>query len=167
MESASEGKKRPTILTFLCTLSLIAGTWGLMSNLSNYENASQVSTMTGQAIAETQDKILGAMRGGGQQKELMINIFKEFSILTDTVRIKQNALFGIMSNILTLIGVMLMYRLRKKGYGIYLLGLGVYVLSPLLVFGFKNMAGISFFVFSLFVALLFSLFYSRMLKYMD
>lgn len=167
MDSASEGKKRPTILTFLCTLSLIAGSWGLMSNLSNYENANQVSTMTGQAIAETQDKILATMKGGGQQRQIMINTFKEFTILTDTVRIKQNALFGMMSNVLTLIGVFLMYRMRKKGYGVYLLGLGVYVVSPLLVFGFKNLAGISFFLLSLFVGLLFSFFYSRMLKYMD
>lgn len=165
MESASEKRKRPTTLTILCTLSLVAGTWGLMSNLSNYENANQVSTLTGQTIDQTRDRLMSAMQSGAQ-KQVLAKTFEEFSILTDTVRIKQNALFGIMSNVLTLIGVSFMYRMRRKGFGIYLLGVGVYVLAPLFVFGVSNMAGISFFLLSLFVGLLFSFFYSRMLKYM-
>lgn len=165
MERASDGNKRPTILTILCTLSLFAGTWGLMSSFSNYENANEVSSLTAQAIDQTRDRFLSSMQSG-PQKDAILKTIKEFSILTDTVRIKQNALFGILSNLLTLIGVSFMYRLRRMGYGIYLLGIGVYVFSPLFVYGPSNMAGMSFFVLSLFVGLLFSYFYWRMMKYM-
>lgn len=166
MENASEMRKRPTILTILCTLSFISGTWGLMTNLSSFENAGEVATGMIQSLDQAKNSFLNAIKSGAE-REKMAKIFADFNILTDTVRIKQNAMFGIMSSILTLVGVSFMYRMRKKGFGIYLLGIGVYVCTPAVVYGLGNLAGVSFFVWSLLVGGIFSLFYWRTIKYME
>jgi len=165
MESVPEMKPRPTFLVVLCTLSFIAGTWGLVANFSNYENAASVSTSISQTMDETRALMKSSIRTGADQK-MMDRLFTDFSILTDTTKIKQSALLGILSNILTLIGVLLMYRMRKKGFGFYIMGIGVYIGSPILVYGLQNLAGMSFFLLSLLIGLLFSVFYLRTLKYM-
>lgn len=159
-------RKRPTTLSVLCTLSLLAGTWGLMTHLSTYENAEEVSVQMIKTMEETKGKLMGTIRTGAE-RDMVGKLFADFGAMTDTVRIKQNALFGVMSSILTLLGASLMYRMRKKGFGIYLLGIGVYIASPLVVYSLKNLAGLSLFIWSLIIGLVFSLFYWRMIKYMD
>lgn len=165
MENASEVKKRPTVITVLCTLSFISGTWGLMTNLNTFDHSGEVATAIAQSVEQTKSAFLTAIKSGAE-RDKMAKMFNEFNILTDTVRIKQNALFSIMSNILTLIGVSFMYRLRKRGFGIYLLGMGVYVFTPAVVYGLGNLAGVSFFILSLLIGLVFSFFYWRTTKYM-
>lgn len=166
MDANPQMKARPKMLVILCTLSFMAGTWGLLANFSNYENAAAVSTGISQTMDETRKLMTSSIKTGADQKNVD-KVFTDFSILANTIKIKQNALLGIVSNILTLIGVFLMYRLKKKGFGFYLLGIGVYILAPILVYGIQNVAGLSFFIMSLFVGLLFSYFYKRALKYMS
>jgi hypothetical protein len=166
MDSVPERKNRPRLLTILCIISLFGGSWGLMSNLGNLENAEKLSSLTAQTIEETRDRMSG-LSPDARTKKSMTAIFEDFQVLTDTVKIKQMALFGILSNLLTLVGAALMYRLRKNGFGIYLLGIAVYVAAPMVVYGLTNLAGISFFVFTLLISLIFSLLYARTRKYLS
>ncbi len=167
MDSVPERKIRPRLLSILCFLSLLGGSWGLMSNLGNLENADKLATLTAQTIEETRDRMMLNLPGDARTKKSMTAIFEDFTVLTDTVKIKQMALFGILSNLLTLVGAVLMYRLRKNGFGIYILGIAVYVAAPVVVYGFNNIAGISFFVFTLFISLVFGLLYAKNRKYLS
>lgn len=137
-----------------------------MSNLGNLENAEKLAQLTEQTIGETQDRMT-ALAPDSRTQKAMKSIFDEFQVLTDTVKIKQMAMFGILSNLLTLIGAVLMYRLRKNGFGLYMLGIAVYVASPLVVYGLTNMAGLSFFILTLVISLLFSLLYAKNRKYLS
>jgi hypothetical protein len=166
MDSVPERKNRPRLLTILCILSILGGSWGLMSNLGNLENAEKLSELTEQTIEETQDRMT-ALSPDTRSQKAMKSIFDDFQVLADTVKIKQMAMFGILSNLLTLIGAVLMYRLRKNGFGLYMLGIAVYVTSPLVVYGLNNMAGLSFFIFTMIISLIFSLLYAKNRKYLS
>lgn len=165
MENIPEIKKRPDWLTFICILSFVAGSFELASNFNKFQHAATVSAELAEAMDEMRGKMLNTIPSGAD-KENLKKIFEDFSMLTSTVKIKQGALLGILSNLLTLVGVFLMYRMRRKGLGFYFIGIGVYIASPVILYGFNNIAGVGFFIFSLFIGLLFSFLYWRMRKYM-
>jgi hypothetical protein len=83
------------------------------------------------------------------------------------VKLKKNALYNIIANLLTLGGGFLMFQLRKPGYWLYLLGTGISVISPLAIFGVTNLLGIGMTAVLGFVGVLFAVLYAMNLRHMN
>jgi hypothetical protein len=101
-----------------------------------------------------------------EQKSFMEKMFSGANELMDTVKVKQNSLFSIMSNILTLVGALLMFRLKRTGFGIYVLGIGVFIAAPLVIFGPSNIFGLMMTFFLGLIGVLFIILYRLNLKHM-
>jgi hypothetical protein len=84
----------------------------------------------------------------------------------DTRKIKQNGLFMVMSNILTLLGAIMMFRLKRTGFGFYVIGTAVYVLAPLLIFGGKGFFAMMMTMALGFMGIIFVILYALNLKHM-
>lgn len=165
METAVEPKKRPDFLTILCVLTFIGSTWGIFSGLTNYNNADVMAEMSRQMIEQQKEEAMDKATTAGQ-RSFMEKMFSGANDLMDTVKVKQNSLFSIMSNILTLVGAVLMFRLKKTGFGIYVLGIGVFIAAPLVIFGPANIFGL-FMTFLLgIVGVVFVILYGLNLKHM-
>jgi hypothetical protein len=165
METAAESKKRPDFLTILCVLTFIGSTWGIFSGLTNYNNADVTAEMSRQMIEEQKEQAMDKAVTAGQ-KSFMEKMFSGANELMDTVKVKQNSLFSIMSNLLTLVGALLMFRLKRTGFGIYVLGIAVFIAAPLVIFGLGNIFALFMtFVLGL-IGVLFVILYRLNLKHM-
>jgi hypothetical protein len=166
MESVAEPKKRPDFLTILCVLTFIGSSWGIFSGLTNYNNADVMAEMSRQMIEQQKEQAMDKAVTAGQ-KSFMEKMFSGANELMDTVKVKQNSLFSIMSNILTLVGALLMFRLKKTGFGIYVLGIAVFIAAPLVIFGVGNIFGL-FMTFLLgIIGIIFVILYRLNLKHMS
>ncbi len=165
METAAEPKKRPDFLTVLCVLTFIGSTLGILSGLTNYNNADVAAEATRQMIGEQKEKALDKSVTAGQ-KSFLDKMFSGANEMMDTVKVKQNSLFSIMSNILTLVGALLMFRLKKTGFGVYVLGIAVFIAAPLVIYGPSNVFGLFMTFFLAFIGILFIILYRLNIKYM-
>jgi hypothetical protein len=165
METAAEPKKRPDFLTILCVLTFIGSTWGIFSGLTNYNNADVMAEMSRQMIEQQKEEAMDKATTAGQ-KSFMEKMFSGANDLMDTVKVKQNSLFSIMSNVLTLVGALLMFRLKRAGFGVYVLGIGVFIAAPLVIFGPANIFGLFMTLFLGLVGVLFVILYGLNLKHM-
>ncbi len=166
METVAEPKKRPDFLTILCVLTFIGSTWGILSGLSSYNNADVTAEMTRQMIEQQKEQAMDKA-ATPSQKTFMNKMFSGANEMMDTVKVKQNSLFSIMSNLLTLVGAVLMFRLKRTGFGIYALGIAVFIAAPLVIFGPSNIFGLMMTVVLGFVGILFIILYRLNIKYMS
>jgi hypothetical protein len=124
---------RPTFLTVLCVLTFIGSGFGIYSAITNYTSAEMASGMTKEIMDETRDK-LEEETDGEPGAEVVTKIIDSVSSNINVATIKNNALASSVSNILTLIGAVLMWGLNKKGFFIYLIGAAVGVLAPFVIY---------------------------------
>lgn len=132
---------RPTVLTVLCILTFIGSGWGIVSNLNSYRHAGLSSEVVSTVLDSAQTQIRKEAEGnpGADIADRMLSGARE---MADPFKIRKNALYSLIACMLTLGGGFLMFQLRKLGFWVYLLGTGVSVMAPLVVFGTDNIVGI-------------------------
>jgi len=121
---------RPTFLTVLCILSFIGSGYGAFKGFNGYFTAD----VTAKMMSQVQDQVNDQMADKPQPnfiKSMMGNMFSSMS--ADNIR--KSSLVGILSNILTLTGAILMWQLRKNGFYVYIAGILVAVIAPIALFG--------------------------------
>lgn len=165
MEISENVRKRPDFLTVLCVLTFMASITGILSNLNGYYSADEVSEMTRERLEKTKDDAMEKVKTE-EQKSIMEKMFTGANDLLDTRKQKQSNLFNIMANALTLAGAVMMYRLRRSGYGVYALGIAVWILSPLVIYGVNNYMGVGMAVTLSIAGGLFLVLYGRNLRHM-
>jgi hypothetical protein len=165
METIGPRRKRPDFLTVICILSLLSSIFGIMSNLNSYSNADTVSELTRERLEMSREEAMGKMKTT-EQKGMVEKMFLGANELLDTRKQKQSALFNVMANVLTLIGAGMMFNLRRSGFGVYALGIAVWVATPLLIFGVDNYMGIGMAFMLGIIGGLFLILYRRKLKHM-
>ncbi len=165
METSDSPRKRPDFLTVLCVLSFLASISGLMSNINSYNNADVVSEMTRERLEMSKEEAMGKMKTS-EQKGMVEKLFLGANELLDTRKQKQSALFNIMANLLTLVGAGMMFNLRRNGFGVYALGMAIWVATPLLIYGADNYMGIGMAISLAIIGGLFLILYARNLKHL-
>ncbi len=165
METGAAPPIRRDFLTVLCALTIMASSFGIFSNLANYRNADVISEMTRESLEMNKEQAMEKAKTSGQQG-MIEKLFSGANELLDTRKQKQNNLLNMMANALTLAGGVMMFRLRRTGYGIYALGMAVWILAPLVIYGAANYMGIGMTAMLGLIGGLFLLMYSRQLKYM-
>lgn len=165
METSDRPRRRPDFLRIICVLSFVASISGIMSNLNSYNNADLVSEMTRERLEMSREETMDKMKTA-EQKGMVEKMFSGATELLDTRKQKQSAIFNIMANVLTLVGAGLMFNLKRRGFGIYALGIAVWVASPLVIFGADNLMGIGMTISLALIGGLFLILYWRNLKHM-
>lgn len=133
----TETNIRPTFLTVLCILTFIGSGWGIVDSLIDYFNA-DLAGDTIELVEEQMDEALEEI----EDDENMTDKQKEFvegfmGGITDSLtpeNIRKSSLVSFISNLLTLLGAILMWQLRKNGYWLYLLGVLVMVIGMAVIF---------------------------------
>ena len=108
-----------------------------------------------------------AMDADPKGKEQFEVAMEEIAFANTRSNMRDNSFFSLVSNLLTLIGAVLMLRLKKNGFRLYVLGCLIGIIAPLIVFGSGNFLGISYAMLSGFSSALFILLYALKLKYME
>jgi hypothetical protein len=129
-----ETNLRPTLLTVLCVLTFIFSGFGIFSAITNYTSADTTAGITKDAIEEAKDKIEGEAKnekGAAFVGKIMDTVTAGITVQN----IKNNSIASLIANILTLIGAVLMWGLNKKGYWLYIIGIAVAIITPMLIYG--------------------------------
>ena len=156
-------KRRSDFLTVLCVLSFLGSGFGIVNSLTNYANADVLSEIGREAIVQTREKVDEEVESG-KGKKIAEKMISGASAMLDPEKLKQNYLLGLISNLITLGGAIMMFRLRKIGFWMYIAGTMVLVATPLIIFGVSNLLGLGItFGFGV-VGLLFIVLYSINLK---
>jgi hypothetical protein len=165
METSAAPLQRPVFLTILCVLTFFGSTMGIMGGLSDYNDANVKAELTRQMIDQEKDKALDKAETASQ-RSMMEKLFSGSDQMMDTRKIKQNGLFTVMSNIMTLLGAIMMFRLKRTGFGFYVIGTIVYVLAPLLIFGGKGFFAMVITMALGFMGIIFVILYALNIKHM-
>jgi hypothetical protein len=107
------------------------------------------------------------MEADPKGKEQFEKAMEDISFANTRSNMRDNSFFSLVSNLLTLIGAVLMLRLKKNGFRLYVLGCIIGVAAPIIVFGSGNFLGLSYAMLSGISSILFVLLYAFKLKYME
>ncbi len=154
--SAAMAPKRPTFLTVLCILSFIGGAWGIIGGIMNMATGpataaamSEMTTKMDEAKSQMGDDAASGIAG---------NIMDAATDVASkaAASAKQIGMCNIGLAVLSLLGVFMMWNLKKSGFYLYTLAtigglavplifLGVNLISILSV-GFGGLIGVVFII---------------------
>jgi hypothetical protein len=150
---------RSTFLTVICILTFIGSGWGVIGSISSYATADMSAAVTRETVSNTES----------QTNELnTLSIFKQmFGSLAGEMtleNIKESALLKLISTLLTLLGGIMMFKLKKFGFYLYIVGTIIYSGTPIIIVtSFFAIAGA---VFAALIGIAFIVMYGSNLKYM-
>ena len=70
-----------------------------------------------------------------------MKVLKDINVFFESKKIKQNAVASMLCNVATFIGALLMFRMNRAGFWVYVLGTVAGVAAPLIIFGNNSLAG--------------------------
>jgi hypothetical protein len=118
--------KRSTFLMVICILTFIGSGFGILGGMFTFVTADAVATMN----TRFQDRVEPQESPG-----FLKSIFHSAAENSDPAKIKESALASLLSNLLTLTGAIMMFKLRKPGFYLYVFGILIYIIVPVLFLG--------------------------------
>lgn len=164
-EFEEEPLSRPVLLNVLCILTFIGSSWAIITSIWAYNTADKTAQMISYSSNRNmpdsirrQDSVIykvGDKKRSMFGEKMMLSFTKLFTAET----IKKNALGGIFSAIFTLAGALLMWRLRRVGFYLYITGIVIGIIVPFYLYG-NNLVAVGIAVFSGFFGLVFIALYA-------
>ncbi|MDA3613954.1 hypothetical protein [Polluticaenibacter yanchengensis] len=145
--------KRSTFLTVLCILTFIGSTLAIFQQgYIYYKPETQYANSSNMNKTKTDNKFVNKMAAAMEE-------FKDLG------KIQNNAMFGMLTAIITLTGGILMFKQNKKGFYLYIAGCFLSILIPFLIYpdNFIIKLGLAF---NLFICIVFCIMYAFCLKEM-
>jgi len=158
----ADNPKRPTFLTVLCILSFIAGIWGIYSGIqSSFTDKPQ------RDLEEARTEMEEAMDQMGDGPAMVVNMLESALEMAELTAVNAQNLgyVAIATSLLSLLGVWLMWNLRRMGFHIYVVASLLGLLLPFAFLGFSMVALIGLGFGALFT-ILFIILYAVNLKHM-
>ncbi len=164
---AMEVKKptRPTFLTVLCILTFVVSGYFFVQSLIGVFINNSMDTATFNEVTEQLYESMDEMEG--EQREFMQRIIDGMQVTVNAV-IENAVTLGIIEMLASLLGIfgaILMFRLNKKGYYLYILAKIIGVIAPLAIIG-VNILTLSLYGFTALIGILFIVLYGVNVKYM-
>jgi hypothetical protein len=156
---------RPTFLTVLCILTFIASAYGIYSAITSYSSADIAAGVGQEAMEKVKDQMDDAATDEASSA-MVDKMMNSVSGALQPENIKKNGIATGLSSLLTLLGAILMWGLNKKGYFIYVVGVLVSIIAPVVIYG-GGLMGMATAGWSIFTGLLFSILYFLNLKHMS
>lgn len=153
---------RTTFITVLCVLTFVGSGYSLVSSIITMQLAGKFEQLNEQAVNK-EIKSSGTEKGN-EFAEKMINDSKEMLKKENVIKLN---IGNIVANLLTLAGAILMFRMNKRGFWLYLAGIIIWIGTPLALFGVNSVPGIISAVGQGIVGVLFVVMYAFNLKEMN
>jgi len=121
---------RSTFLTVICVLTFIGSGLGIVGSVRSYVGADTISSIASGAMENAEDKM--------DQKDTPNFVRQIFSSLTAGLsadNIRKSSILKLVSCLLTLLGAIMMWNLKKIGFYLYIAGTIVLVISPIVILG--------------------------------
>lgn len=152
---------RPTLLTVICILSFLFGAYSLITGaIGSFREPSDADrAMVQQRMEEAQQQSAGVAGVESMMESMNVGLQ---NTLDHAKGINRG---GALAAIISLLGVWMMWNLRKSGFWLYLLGTVIGLAVPLYFIG-GNIIGFGYVAFFGFISLLFIILYAVNLKYM-
>lgn len=163
MENITTGQ-RPTFLTVLCVLSFVGGLWGAWDGMKSAFTDAPL-----EEVEEARMAIEEAMtQVDGPGADVAVRMMEEGLALAEQAATNAVPLgyIGLISSVLGLVGVWMMWNLRKNGFYIYVVSSILGLSLPYIFIGF-SMVGLLGLGFVGFITVLFIVLYAIHLKYMS
>ena len=172
-EFEQEPHIRPTLLTVLCILTFIGSGMTIVTNIGNsYQYLSLFCTHNGKDVYFFCWKQAGMIQPGkmillsGKMRKTL-----SFRAKNDVVglkrmtveNIRKSAIGAIISGVCTLLGALLMWRLRRNGFYLYIAGVIIGLVVPFYLYG-NNFLAVGISSFSGFFGLVFIALYALNIK---
>jgi hypothetical protein len=157
-------KKRPTFLTVLCILSFIgSGGFGLLNSLYTYVTFESSYPAKIEQATEGLAKMEEAGMESGFFYSLTENGIIQLNALSKNLELITgvNCLFAILS----LVGVFMMFKLKKNGFYLYLAANLFWLLVPLALIDFDAMLSMT--IIGAIITAIFAIMYALNLKHME
>lgn len=152
---------RPTFLTVLCILTFLYSGFSIVNGARVYMNPYQTIQETQDQFDELEDQI-----DQDEMPAIISDLFSSVSRINTPETLKKNSMATIIVSILTLLGAIFMWDLKKRGFYIYVAGTIAGVIIPLVVYG-GNFLGIASAFGAAVIGGLFVYLYSRNLQHMN
>lgn len=162
----SSKELRPRFLTVLCYLTMFASTYMIFSSMGGIVDPEAVTKQMNDALNNYEEIFNSSQPQNAEIEKAMDKIISDISSAIGTSSVKENNIFTLIINALSLIGAWLMLRLRKIGFHFYLVSNLIAVAAPLLIFGAGNILGYSLAIYYGVTGLLFVILYALKMKYM-
>lgn len=153
---------RTTFITVLCVLTFVGSGYSLVSSIITMQLAGKFEQLNEQTVNK-EIKSSGTEKGN-EFAEKMINDSKEMLKKENVIKLN---IGNIVANLLTLAGAILMFRMNKRGFWLYLAGIIIWIGTPLALFGVNSVPGIISAVGQGIVGVLFVVMYAFNLKEMN
>jgi hypothetical protein len=157
-------KKRPTFLTVLCILSFIgSGGFGLLNSLYTYVTFESSYPTKIEQATEGLEQMEEAGMESGFFYSLTENGIIQLNALSENLEMITgvNCLFAILS----LLGIFMMFKLKKNGFYLYLMANLFWLLVPLALIDFDAMLSLT--IIGAIITTIFAIMYAVNLKHME
>jgi hypothetical protein len=162
---------RPTLLTVLCILTFIGSSMGILGNVYSYSTAYKTAHFVSginKDLHQNDSTNLNDTSGTGKSRSGRIfakKMILQASTMATPENIRHKALGTIISDLITLLGALLMWKLRRSGFYLYIAGILIGISVPLYIYG-TNFSSIGIASFTAFFGLLFIILYGLNIKSM-
>lgn len=159
--------QRPLFLKVLCILTFIGSSYTIITSAVAYFNADKVASLVTSAKQEINKDIQENSKTEWDAKEngFATKVMDNMSVMSNPDNIRNSSLGNIIASVLCLFGAILMWRLNRTGFYLYVLGTIIGVIVPFYVFGSNFLTALSV-GFVGFIGVLFVIFYAMNLKSM-
>lgn len=156
---------RSTFLTVLCVLTFLGSALGFFNGFNTYLTADTTVAKMKKSQNSNRDSAMAEMqKAKDKESKIGYKMMSSMEGLMDAGKLRQSGIASIFINLLTLTGAILMWRLNKIGFYIYVAGTIAGIATTFLIYGTNNfMLNIGTAV-SGFIGLVFILMYAFNLK---
>ena len=157
--------QRPTFLKVLCILTFIGSCYAIINGTVTYFNADKVANAMISAKAKMNEDIHKKSNADPEGNGLASKVMNNMSVMANPDNLRKSSLGSIIASVFCLLGAILMWRLNRTGFYIYILGTIIGIAVPFYVFGNNFLTALSV-GFAAFIGVLFVIFYAMNLKSM-
>lgn len=156
---------RPTFLKVLCILTFIGSGYGIINSVYTYFNADQIANMMTVHKGEIAEDIKNKNGKDKQSDTFMKKIMTDVSKVSTPESLRKTSIGNAVSSLICLFGALLMWKLRRAGFYLYILGTAIGIILPFFLLGSNFITNLSAGIYS-FIGILFIIFYAMNLKSM-
>ena len=157
--------QRPTFLKVLCILTFIGSSYAIITSTYTYFNAKEIANEVVKAKSEINQDVQNKRKNKPQNDAFASKMVKNMSVMANPDNLRRSSLGSIIASVFCLIGAILMWRLNRKGFYLYVLGTIIGIIVPFYVFGNNFLTALSVGISAL-IGILFVIFYAMNLKSM-
>lgn len=135
MENESPKNQRPTFLTVVCIISFVGLGWGIINNLSTLAFSSGGSFLYDMVQDSLEMALSEAHASDPAAAAFLEKIFDSVMKLIEVLPML--AILGLICSVIALIGVIMMWNLKRIGFYLYTAAKVIMLFIPIILTGFN------------------------------